>query len=203
MSENSLENYWTNRYHDNMTGWDIGFPSTPLKEYFDQLENKDLKILIPGAGNAYEAEYLFENGFKNVHVLDISEIPLRALKGRVPSFPDSHLHQENFFEHNEQYELIVEQTFFCSFEPTKENRSNYGSQINKLLVPSGKLVGLWFKHKLVDNGKRPFGGTKEEYLSYLRSYFEVQTFEECYNSIKPRSGNELFGIFCKRDFVVE
>ena len=49
---------WNDRYQNKDIGWDIGKISTPLKEYFDQLENKDLKIAIPGCGNAYEAEYL-------------------------------------------------------------------------------------------------------------------------------------------------
>ncbi|MDX1544111.1 MAG: SAM-dependent methyltransferase, partial [Christiangramia sp.] len=45
--------FWSTRYRDNRTGWDIGYISTPLKEYIDQLEDKELKILIPGAGNSY------------------------------------------------------------------------------------------------------------------------------------------------------
>lgn len=43
-----LENYWTERYGKGETGWDIGHVSTPIKEYVDQLEDKELKILIPG-----------------------------------------------------------------------------------------------------------------------------------------------------------
>ena len=197
-NKNGLENFWSARYRDNMTGWDIGYPSTPLKEYIDQLTDKNIEILIPGAGNAYEAEYLFENGFTNVNVLDISDFPLKALKERVPDFPSNHLHRGNFFHHQGQYDLIFEQTFFCSFEPTKQNRSDYAQQMSKLLKPFGKLVGLWFSHELDAEGKRPFGGSHEEYLSYLSPYFDVQIFEECYNSIKPRSGNELFGVFCKK-----
>jgi|GEM_PF-3928663 len=27
------EQYWNNRYKTDQTGWDIGFVSTPLKEY--------------------------------------------------------------------------------------------------------------------------------------------------------------------------
>ena len=198
-SNNDLEDFWSNRYREKNTGWDIGHPSTPLKEYIDQITNKDIGILIPGAGNAYESEYLFEKGFTNVNVLDISEFPLKALKNRVPSFPSNQLLQENFFHHQGQYDLIFEQTFFCSFIPTKENRSNYAQQMSKLLKPSGKLVGLWFTHDLNHEGRRPFGGSREEYLNYLNPYFDVQVFEECHNSIKPRSGNELFGIFCKKD----
>ena len=197
MDEN-LNEFWSNRYKEKQTGWDIGYPSLPLKNYIDQLENKDITILIPGAGNAYEAEYLFNQGFKNVHVLDISEIPLQALKTRVPSFPESQLLLGNFFTHQGQYDLILEQTFFCSFEPTTDNRTAYGKQMNQLLKPDGKLVGLWFKHPLFEGAKRPFGGTQEEYLSYLTPYFKVKVFVECYNSITPRAGKELFGIFLKR-----
>jgi methyl halide transferase len=191
------ENYWSTRYQENLTGWDIGQPSTPLKNYIDQLENKDLSILIPGAGNAYEAEYLFKNGFKNVTVLDISQLPLDNLKSRLPDFPSNQLVLANFFEHEGQYDLILEQTFFCSFEPTLENRTLYGIHTAKLLKPNGKLVGLWFKHARAEGQKRPFGGSKEEYLTYLLPYFEVEVFEECYNSIEPRKGQELFGIFRK------
>ena len=39
-------NAWENRYLNNDIGWDLGEVSTPLKEYFDQLENKEIKILI-------------------------------------------------------------------------------------------------------------------------------------------------------------
>ena len=62
--------FWQGRYVQNQIGWDIGYPSTPLKEYIDKLEDKNLNILIPGCGNAYEAEYLHQKGFKNVYSMD-------------------------------------------------------------------------------------------------------------------------------------
>lgn len=195
---NDEEKYWSERYQNSNTGWDIGYPSTPLKEYIDQLEDKTLKILIPGAGNGYEAEYLWKQGFKNVYVLDISEHPLESLKLRISTFPDNQLVKDNFFTHVGKYDLILEQTFFCSFEPSKVNRKAYAKQINSLLNPKGKLVGLWFNHDVLDGANRPFGGSKEEYLEYLSPYFETIVFDSCYNSIKPRMGKELFGIFVKK-----
>jgi len=191
----SERDYWTNRYHNQQTGWNIGHVSTPIKEYVDQLEDKSIKILIPGAGNAYEAEYLFQQGFQQIYVLDIARPPLDNLLSRIPNFPEDHLIEEDFFSHQGEYDLILEQTFFYSFLPTPKNRIAYAKKIYELLKPSGKLVGLWFEIPM--RNKRPFGGTKEEYLSYLAPHFQVQTFEQCYNSIKPRQGNELFGIFRK------
>ena len=196
--DKELEEYWSNRYEEKRTGWDIGSPSLPLKTYADQIEDKDTRILIPGAGNAYEAEYLFHQGFTQVFVLDISAHPLQDLKKRVPDFPESHLIHGDFFSHEEKYDLILEQTFFCSFEPEPELRQAYGKQMAQLLKPQGKLVGLWFNHPLFEGAKRPFGGTKDEYLSYLTPFFEMKVFEDSYNSIPARQGKELFGIFVKK-----
>ena len=192
------EDFWTLRYTERNTGWDIGKPSTPLKNYIDQLDNKELKILIPGTGNSYEAEYLYNNGFKNVYVLDISKPPLTALKKRVPDFPENQIIQGNFFLHQGSYDLILEQIFFCSFPPTEENRTRYAQKMNDLVKPNGKLVGLWFDFPLTDDmEKRPFGGSRKEYLNYLSPFFKVKTFDKCHNSIPERLGNELFGIFQK------
>ncbi len=195
------EEYWTNRYVNQNTGWDIGSASLPIKTYIDQLQNKDIKILIPGAGNAYEAEYLIEKGFKNVFVMDISKIPLENFKKRNPNFPNELLLETDFFEHQDQYDLILEQTFFCSFEPYPETRKLYAKKTHELLCTKGKLVGVWFDIPLIENEfvNRPFGGSKTEYLSYLEPYFSYKTFETCYNSIEPRANNELFGIFEKKE----
>lgn len=78
--------FWDDRYQSNDIGWDLGTISPPLQAYFDQLTNLDLKILIPGGGNSYEAEYLYNKGFKNIFVVDLSKTALDNLKARVPDF---------------------------------------------------------------------------------------------------------------------
>ncbi len=188
--------FWTQRYQQKNTGWDIGEISNPLKEYIDQLQNKDLKILIPGAGNSYEAEYLFRKGFKNVHVIDISDRPLQNFKKRLPDFPDSQMIEGDFFQLKEKFDLILEQTFFCAIPV--ELRTNYARHAADLLNYGGRISGLLFKFPLTEDGP-PFGGSKEEYLKYFSPYFEIDILENCYNSIKPRQGNELFFKFTKKD----
>lgn len=183
------EGYWTARYGRGETGWDIGYISTPIKEYMDQLGDKGLKILIPGAGHAYEAEYLWKEGFKNVWVLDISTVPLAHLKQREPDFPDDQLIHEDFFNHSGQYDLILEQTFFCALDP--KLRPAYVEKTHDLLRPGGKLVGLLFQIPL-HSDKPPFGGNREEYLNLFSGKFSIETMETAYNSIAPRMGNELF-----------
>lgn len=162
------------------------------------MSDKSIRILIPGAGNAYEAEYAWRKGFTNVFVLDIAPEPLEGFAQRVPDFPKENLIEDDFFLHLGSYELILEQTFFCALNPDSMMRSAYARQMAELLVPGGKLVGVWFDVlELGKEGEPPHGGTREEYLGYLKPYFEVKTFSEATNSISPRAGNELFGIFEK------
>ena len=187
--DNLGEDYWSNRYTKEDTTWDIGYPSTPIKEYIDQLKNKNIEILIPGAGNAYEAEYLFNKGFANTHLLDFAQHPLDNFKARVPLFKKENLHKEDFFEHQGKYDLIIEQTFFCAIHPSL--RKKYAVKMAELLKPGGKLVGLLFNDTL-NSDKPPFGGNKEEYRSYFTKYFHIEIFETAYNSIPPRAGRELF-----------
>lgn len=89
------ENFWNDKYITNQTGWDLKAPSTPLKEYIDQLEDKNIRILIPGCGNAYEAEYLLEQGFTNITLIDISEIVVEKIKEKFKHNPNIKvLHQD-------------------------------------------------------------------------------------------------------------
>ncbi len=187
--------YWTDKYKANQIGWDMGSVSPPLKAYADQLDDKGISILIPGAGNSYEAEYLHNQGFSNVDVLDISPAPLENLRSRVPEFPEEQLIQSDFFKWDKSYDLILEQTFFCALDPRL--RDAYAKKMHELLNPKGKLVGLLFDFPLTESGP-PFGGSYEEYLNTFEAWFKIQVLERCYNSIKPRSGRELFLIFEKK-----
>jgi len=186
--------YWDLKYEHNETGWDIGYASTPIKTYIDQLKNKDLKILIPGAGNGYEVEYLYKAGFKNIFVIDISLQPLKNLSVRLPDFPKENLIHSDFFEHSDKYDLIFEQTFFCALNP--DLRLNYMGKMYNLLADQGKLVGLLFDTEFTSQGP-PFGGNSNEYLQLFSKKLKINTLERCYNSIKPRNDKELFFIFEK------
>ena len=186
--------FWEDKYKENSTGWNIGYPSTPIKTYIDQLSNKDISILIPGAGNAYEAEYLHQNGFKNVTVIDIASSPLENFKKRVPSFPVDNLIQDDFFNHKAKYDLIIEQTFFCALSPPFRNA--YADKMSSLLNAGGKLVGLLFDFELTEQGP-PFGGCQNEYKNLFSKHFNIKVMQPAHNSIEPRKGRGLFVIFEK------
>lgn len=181
--------YWNQQYQRNQIGWDMGYPSPPLVDYIDQLENKDLKILVPGAGNAWEVEYLWKKGFKNTMLLDFSKAAIQLFKHRVSDFPTENILEEDFFKHQGKYDLILEQTFFTSLVP--DHREDYAFKMHELLQLKGKLAGLVFNHEFPFQGP-PFGLAPQKFKDLLSPYFNFLVFQEAYNSIKPRKGREFF-----------
>ena len=186
--------YWNARYEDGNTPWDIGGISPQLQLFFNQLESKDLRILIPGAGNAWEAQYLHQAGFQHVYVCDWAAKALDNFKKKAPDFPTDHLLQGDFFQLNWKGDLLIEQTFFCAITP--DLRPNYGRKAADLLVDGGRIAGLLFARPFPFEGP-PFGGTKEEYISYFEPYFSIDHMAISQHSIRPRLGNELFFHFRK------
>ena len=186
--------FWQQRYEQDSIGWDMGQVSPPLKIYIDQLAEaaKEQAILVPGAGNAYEVGYLYEQGFTNVTLVDFASAPIRDFAERYPDFPSDKLICADFFELSPeiyQFDWVFEQTFFCAINPAR--RDEYVEKMAALLKPKGQLVGLLFDK---DFGRQepPFGGTKQEYQQRFATYFDIEIMEPSYNSHLARHGSELF-----------
>ncbi|MDO6432334.1 methyltransferase domain-containing protein [Flavitalea sp. BT771] len=180
--------YWDQQYLKGEPPWDMHQVSPPLQTYFDHLQDNTLNVLIPGCGNGYEAGYLLDRGFTSITLIDISEVLMERLKDRFGRRLT--LIIGDFFDLSGEYDLIVEQTFFCALTPSL--RQNYIEKMYSLLRPGGKLAGLLFDRDFPDGP--PFGGSREEYQRLLEKRFKVLTLAPCLNSIKPRMGTELFFI---------
>jgi SAM-dependent methyltransferase len=183
--------YWNSRFEGNDTPWDLGQISPPLSDYFDQIFNRNLSVLIPGCGNAWEAQYLLEKGFTNITLIDISSVATQRLREKFQRYHSNlSIITDDFFSLTGQFDLIVEQTFFCALSPVL--RTNYVQKMASLLSSSGKLAGVLFNRQF--EGGPPFGGLKDEYESLFSSYLDIYILADCYNSAKPRRGTELFFI---------
>jgi len=183
------ETYWNNQYEAKATGWDLGEVSPPIKAYIDQLTNKESRILIPGCGNTYEADYLLKQGFTNITVIDIAPALVTQLKEKYKGNSNINIILGDFFQHAGEYDLILEQTFFCALNPPL--RKDYVAKMNALLATHGKLVGVLFDREFEQQGP-PFGGCKCQYEPLFQPYFVFKIFDSCYNSFVKRAGTELF-----------
>lgn len=183
------QNFWQLNWENQNTSWDIGYAAPAICKYLEQYLNKNAAILIAGCGNAYEAEFLVNQGFNNITLIDIAPKAVEILKEKFAQKPQVKVLCEDFFEHNSRYDLMIEQTFFCAIHPSKRN--DYVKKAHQLLNKNGKLIGLLFNKKFEKEGP-PFGAEIEEYKALFTPYFDIKTMEPCYNSIERRKDAELF-----------
>lgn len=180
--------YWDAQYKAKATGWDLGTVSPPIQELIDTIEDKNSAILIPGGGNSYEAEYLLQQGFTNITVIDIAPTLIEVLQQKFVNQPHVKIILGDFFEHQGQYDWIIEQTFFCALPPTM--RPKYVWKMHQLLAPKGKITGLLFNREFEEGP--PFGGSKVEYINLFSGAFTILKIDVCSNSVAPRANSELF-----------
>lgn len=197
--ESSLDqNYWDIQYKTKTTGWDLGQIAPPIQNFINSLENKNSRILIPGCGNTYEAEYLLEKGFTNVTVIDIAPTLVAVLQKKFANNPNINIILGDFFDHKGKYDLIIEQTFFCALPPFL--RQKYVWKMHQLLAEEGILAGLLFNRTF--EVSPPFGGSQKEYELLFKDAFSFIKLEIAENSATPRANSELFFKFKKNSTVI-
>lgn len=182
------QDYWDAQYKSKTTGWDLGQIAPPIRSFIDSLQNKNYRILIPGCGNTYEAAYLLEKGFTNITVIDIAPTLVSLLQLKYSNNPNISIILGDFFEHHGEYDIIIEQTFFCALPPFL--RQKYVWKMHQLLAHNGKLAGLLFNRDF--EVSPPFGGNKEEYLQLFKEAFYLDKLEIAQESVEPRKNSELF-----------
>lgn len=182
--------YWSIQYDNKTTAWDLGMASTALVHFVNSIEDKSLKILIPGCGNAHEADYLLSKGFENITLIDIAPTLVAQLKLKYAENNNINIVLGDFFELEGSFDVIIEQTFFCAISPLL--RSVYAKKMYALLSESGVLAGLLFNRTFEFDGP-PFGGNIQEYQSIFENAgLEVIEMAPTNMSVLPRLHSEAF-----------
>lgn len=190
--------YWNAQWESNKTGWDIGYPAPSIVQYMDLWSDKNSAILIPGCGNAYEAEYLLENGFQDITLMDIAPEAVSRLQQKFKNHPQVKVVLGDFFEHEGLYDLIIEQTFLSALPPYL--RPKYAWKMHHLLKDSGRVIGLLFNRHF--DVSPPFGGSVAEYETLFHGSFTWDTFDTAPDSIPERKDMEVFINLTKRSDVL-
>jgi SAM-dependent methyltransferase len=180
--------YWNSRWKEGKTGWDLGMPSPPLLHLIQTLQpSKKSRILIPGCGNAWEAEWLAAHGYANITLVDIAPELCRILEQRFTATPAVRVLCADFFDLQGPFDLILEQTFFCAILP--ELRKAYVLKMKELLAEHGILTGVLFDTDFPFVGP-PFGGHADDYRALFETQFRSVQIGPCDHSAGPRAGTE-------------
>jgi methyl halide transferase len=188
---------WQRHYDENDMGWDLGQVAPPFVRLWEEGQLPMGKVLIPGCGRGHEVLFLAENGFE-VTGVDYSDgavtylrnaLKERNLKGQIL--------QQDFFSlnssHDELYDLIIEQTFFCAISP--QYRQDYVSNVSRILKPGGILVGLFY-HTDKEGGP-PYNTTREDLETHFSEKFKIIKLEKETSSAEQRKNKEWLVILKK------
>ena len=189
---------WQNHYDNDDLRWDLGQVAPPFIRLWNENKLPAGKAIIPGCGQGHEVLYLAGKGLQ-VTGLDYAQgavdLLSRSLKGKNLR---ADVLREDFFQldehHNAQYDLILEQAFFCAIHPSR--RSAYVETATRILKKGGLLAALFYETG--EKGGPPFNTTPSDILDYFSDDFHIETLEKTPHSVEKRKDKELLGLLRKK-----
>ncbi|MSU57346.1 MAG: methyltransferase domain-containing protein [Pedosphaera sp.] len=140
--DSSRTQFWVKRWEDGTLPWDLGGIPPNLVSFLTRSSASPARVLIPGCGTGYEVRAFHEAGH-DVTAIDFSGPAVAHARAVLGPLGDK-IVQGNFFKHDfgaQRYGMIYERGFLCSLPPARW--PDYAARIADLLLPGGKLVGLF------------------------------------------------------------
>ncbi len=197
-NEGYARNDWQNHYDNDDLQWDLGQVAPPFIRLWEENKFFRGKAIIPGCGQGHEVVFLAENGFQ-VTGLDYAPGAVSLLQSAIKekSLQAQVLHQD-FFQlddtHNAQYDLMLEQAFFCAIHPSR--RPAYVETVTRILKKDGLLAALFYETG--EKGGPPFNTTPSDILDHFSDDFHIETLEKTPHSVEKRKDKELLGLLRKK-----
>ena len=193
--------HWENIYNTkqlNEVSWYQPKPITSLENIKKFAQNKSDKIIDVGGGDSFLVDYLLEEGFTDITVLDISAKAIERAKFRLGSKADRVkwiVSDITAFKSSEQYDIWHDRAAFHFLNDSKDIDS-YIQIANKSIVPQGILIvgtfsengpkkcsGIEIKqyseHTLSETFKDNFQKQESFYLDHKTPFDTVQNFVFC------------------------
>lgn len=198
--------YWSARYQQGQTAWDLGEATPVLRQLLREAQfpvKVPAPVLVPGCGYGHDVLLLAEVGYR-VTAVDFAPEPLQRLAAYAHQRGLSErmlLLQADIWSLPEALEgtfaAVWEYTCFCAIDPRR--RGAYFALMRRLLRPGGYLVGLFFP--LEGGGKEapPFAvhQTEVETLA-AQAGFQLQSAAWPEASHPARRGREILMVFIAR-----
>lgn len=188
--------FWDPLFADAGDGWELGRAAPPLVAWLSEHVPKDLRVLVVGCGRGHEARALAELGAR-VTAIDFAPSAIAEARARTDPALAIDFQQRDLFTLRggpPAFDLVVEHTCFCAIDPAR--RDEYVDAVADVLVPGGRLVGLFYAHGRP--GGPPFTTSREEVEARFARRFEVAALAPARGSVLIRHGQELLGELRRR-----
>jgi SAM-dependent methyltransferase len=197
-SDSNRPEFWTVRYAAGKTPWDFGGVPSTLKSFLQRSSNPG-KILIPGCGSGYELQAFHAAGY-DVSAIDFSPAAVDQAR-RVLGPLAERVILGDFFTHDfgqRRFDLIYERTFLCSMTPSRW--PDYVNRMADLLLPGGKLIGVFLYGQLSSSGP-PFPLTEPEAEQLFNKRFKLTQGEAMTDSLPLFRDMEKWQEWLKTDLA--
>ncbi len=188
---------WDSKYQEGADRWDLGCPAPPFSNLLAATPTlKPGRIAVLGCGTGQDAILFAAAGFEVVGF----DFAASAIDRATAAANERGLHNIQFLQRNifelesefyKSFDYVLEHTCFCAIDPSY--RSDYVLVVQRLLRPTGQLIGLFYTHDRPDGP--PFGVKPEDVSRYFEMDFEQVSFAPALDSIERRKGEEHLGIF--------
>ncbi len=193
-SKEHWEDVWTRKKSDEVS-WYQKEPTTSLELILSTNPSKDSKIIDVGGGDSKLVDKLFELGFKNITILDISAKALGRAKERLGQKSGNVKWIEcdvREFDSKEEFDIWHDRALF-HFLTSEEDIQNYVKLIRKYVKDGGYLIISSFSIKgpMMCSGLDTSQYSEESMKKLFLDGFEhVKSFEE--EHLTPHKTNQMF-----------
>lgn len=191
VSPSDRPDYWTNRYQQGQTGWDLAGPHPSLPRFASAVKIQRSRILILGCGRGHDAAWFARAGHI-VTAFDYSEEALREARALYGDVTDLTFVQGDAFalpaKYDQQFDVVFDHTMYCAIDPTRRN--DLVRVWRRALTENGHLLAIFFCSEK-KNGP-PYGGSEWELRARFEKQFRPLYWQRIKDSPPNRLGEELF-----------
>src|SRR5215470_4012418 len=176
--ERTRTHFWNQRWDVGNIPWDFG--GTPANLVSFLIRNRNLnRVLIVGCGSGYEVRAFHEAGH-DVTAIDFSTSAVERARQALGPIGDRLIHG-SFFNYDfgeTPYEIVYDRGFLCSLPHGR--RLDYAARVDSLLMPGGRLVGMFLYG--TEPEPPPFPLTEQDAEDLLCPYFQLTRNEPVISS---------------------
>ncbi len=192
--------FWEALYARKGDGWDLGGPTPVLVRLLGEgALGPGARVAVPGCGRGYDAHLLARRGhptwgfdFAPSAVAEARRLAGAAFTAAGPDPAPLVFEARDVFTlpdaYPEAFDAIWEYTCFPAVDPAR--REEYVEVLRRILVPGGRLLGLFFPVDGSRDGGPPFAATREEVHALLGGAFRIDVAEDPADSVPHRRGKE-------------
>jgi len=177
---------WEARYRSGEIPWDLGEAPPILAQLLGKIVERDLDILVPGAGYGHDALAWAHAGHRATAV-DIAPTAVAGVAARAREAGlDLDAIVADLFALPEdwrgRFDAVWEQTCFCAVNP--DQRALYVDAMADVLKPGGMLYALLWNHGM--EGGPPWSINESDVRTWFTTRFEVEHVDDVEQSAGER-----------------